>query len=101
MENRTDYSAIISSRAQKEMIRSFDWYEEQQNGLGDRFIKGVLKRISAIEQNPELYSNTFRSYRETGVVTFPFVIVYRIFKKNKTIQIVSVFHTAQNPKKKY
>ena len=101
MENKTNYSAIISSRAQKEMIKSFDWYEQQKNGLGDRFINDVLDRISSIEQNPELYTSTFKSYRETSITMFPFIIVYRIFKRKKIIQIVSVFHTSQNPRKKY
>ncbi len=40
-------------------------------------------------------------YREVGISTFPFVIVYRIYKQRKLIRIFSVFHTNQNPGKKY
>ena len=39
MAIRAGYSAIISSRAQKEIAQSWEWYEDRQQGLGDRFVK--------------------------------------------------------------
>ena len=46
------YRVIISSRAQKEIAKSWEWYEERQPGLGDRFVKEVTSRIGKIEQAP-------------------------------------------------
>ncbi len=37
MANQSAFSAIFSSRAQKEINESWNWYEERQPGLGDRF----------------------------------------------------------------
>ena len=101
MANNAGYSAILSIRAEKELITSFDWYENQQTGLGDRFIATVLLRIGIITQTPETFSPKFKSYRETAVAPFPFIIIYRINKRKKIVRIVSVFHTSQDPRKKY
>jgi plasmid stabilization system protein ParE len=95
------HGVILSSRAQKEIIEAWDWYEDRQRGLGDRFLKEVKSRIEKIAQTPERYPTRFRSYKETPVPIFPFLIIYRINKRKKLIRIVSIFHTSLNPKKKY
>lgn len=95
------HTSIISSRAQKEMAKSWSWYEERQKGLGDRFAKEVMKIIFAIEENPERHHVRFKTYREAMIDIFPFVVIYRIPTTSNIIRIVAVFHTSRNPKKKY
>ncbi len=53
MANNSGYSSIFSSRSQKKITETWNWYEERQEGLGDRFLKEVIQRIRLIEQNPE------------------------------------------------
>ncbi|HMH23295.1 MAG TPA: type II toxin-antitoxin system RelE/ParE family toxin [Puia sp.] len=100
MANKLNHFSILSSRAQKEMAISWDWYEERQRGLGDRFLAEVLDRIKDIEKTPGRYPSRYKSYKETPVPTFPFLIIYKINSK-RTIRIISVFHTSQSPRKKY
>jgi plasmid stabilization system protein ParE len=95
------YHAIFSSRAQKEVVESWNWYEDRQIGLGDRFVKELTERIRIIEQTPSRHPTKYKSYKETQVPVFPFLIIYRINKKKKIIRIVSIFHTYRNPEKKY
>jgi hypothetical protein len=64
MANKASYSVILSSRTQKEIAQSWDWYEDRQQGLGDRFIKEILAKIKLIEQYPERYPTRYKSYRE-------------------------------------
>jgi len=101
MANNAGYSAILSRRAQKEIIKAWEWYEDRQQGLGDRFLKELKSRIHLIEQYPERYPSRYKSYKETLVPVFPFLIIYRLNKKKKSVRIVSIFHTSLNPKKKY
>lgn len=101
MANSTAYSSILSTRAQKEIIDAWGWYEDRQQRLGDRFLNEVIHRIQLIEQNPERYPTRYKSYKETPVPVFPFLIIYRLNRKKRSIRIVSVFHTSLNPKKKY
>ena len=101
MENKSNYSSILSSRAQKEVGISWEWYEERQQGLGDRFLKEVISRIRDIEKAPDKYPAKYKAYKEVSVATFPFLIIYRLIKTKKSVRIVSIFHTAQSPRKKY
>ncbi len=82
-------------------MESYDWYEDQLVGLGSRFIEDVKFWIHKIEQQPDLFSIKYKSYREVSIPTFPFLIIYRINKIKVSVRIVSVFHTARNPKRKY
>lgn len=101
MDRHSIYRTIFSSKAQKEIAESWNWYEDRQLGLGDRFLKEITNNIRKIEQTPIRFPVRFKSYRETPVPVFPFLIIYRINEKKKIIRIVSVFHTSRNPTKKY
>ena len=99
VSNKT-WLVIFSSRVQKEIAKSWEWYEERQPGLGDRFVKEVLAKVKLIEQHAERFPTRYKSYKETPVAVFPFLIIYRLNYRKKIIRIVSVFHTSLNPKKK-
>ena len=101
MGNNPLFSISLSERAQRELTASSHWYEEQQKELGDRFIEKVLHTLHRIKQNPEAFSTKYKSYREVKIERFPFVIIYRIDKKKKSVFVVSVFHTSQHPRNKY
>lgn len=101
MASNIAYISILSTRAQKEITQAWEWYEERQQTLGDRFIKEVINKLRLIEQNPERYPTRYKSYKETSVNVFSFVIIYRINRKKRSVRIVSVFHTSLNPSKKY
>ncbi len=101
MVNNPLYTSILSARAEKEINASWSWYEDRQEGLGDRFVQEVLDKINTIEQNPELFSFKHKLYREASLTIFPVVIIYRVNKKKKIANILSIFHTARNYKNKY
>jgi plasmid stabilization system protein ParE len=101
MASKFGYSIIVSSRAQKELAESWNWYEDRLPGLGDRFVNEVLKCTRQIEENPDRFPTKFKAYKEAQVKTFPFLVIYRINKKANSVRVVSVFHTARNPRKKY
>ena len=100
MASNTGYLTMFSSRVQKEIAKSWEWYEERQSGLGDRFVKEVLTKIKLIEQHLERYPTRHKSYKETPIAVFPFLIIYRLNTRKKIIRIVSIFHTSLNPKRK-
>ena len=95
-----NFTAIISTRAQKEFSSSWKWYEERQQGLGDRFAGELFKNISFIEKTPERFPARTKNFREKPLQTFPFIIIYKIVYRNKSVRILSIFHSSRNPKKK-
>jgi plasmid stabilization system protein ParE len=101
MDRHSIYRTIISSKAQREIAESWNWYEDRQLGLGDRFLNEIAEHIRKIEQTPIKFPIRFKSYRETPVPVFPFLIIYRINERKRIIRIVSIFHTSRNPTRKY
>lgn len=91
---RSEFFLIISKKAQKEIERSYDWYEEQQRGLGDRFIKEVITFISKIQANLFHYSEKIKGLRGAPLKVFPFLMVFKINEAKSIIRIVAVFHTS-------
>jgi plasmid stabilization system protein ParE len=94
------YNALLLAKARKELANSWSWYEERQPGLGDRFVKTVLEKITQIEKTPNRYPKRTRQYHEAIVPIFPFLIIYRISNLKKLVVVVSIFHAKRNPSKK-
>lgn len=95
------FKTILQPRARKELLDAWIWYEEKQEGLGDRFEAQVYKRLNEIEQHSKRYPERIQFFRETKIKTFPYLIVYRIDEQRKIIIISSIFHTYRNPDTKY
>ncbi len=83
MASNSNFTSILSTRAQKEITKAWEWYEERQHSLGDRFVKEVINKINLIEQNPEGYPSSYKFYKEAPVSIFPFLVIYRLNRKKK------------------
>lgn len=96
------YSCRLHPETEKDFIEAYEWYEDKSEGLGERFLKAVRRKIEEIVTNPETYGSKGRKgYREARIDFFPYLIVYKIYKKGKTIFITSIHHTKKRPDKKY
>ena len=96
------YSVIFHEGSTIDYNDAYYWYEEQQRNLGEKFLTAVGERISLILDNPDAYGVKAKGrYRETSVSGFPFSIVYLIYRKQRTILIVSIHHHKKHPRKKY
>ena len=91
----------IVLRARKEILEAWEWYEDRQEGLGGRFINQVNLKIKQVIQAPERYPEKKRSFRETNIEVFPYLLIYKIANRKKVVTIISVFHKSKNPKMKY
>ncbi len=49
------FEFIFLEKAKSELLETWIWYEERQEGLGERFKEKVFECINNIEQNPFLY----------------------------------------------
>ncbi len=95
------YTLKILREANKEFQEGAQWYEEQADGLGFRFIEVIKHKLETIQKYPERNPKRKGNFREAIVRTFPYIIIYTLYKKEMIITINSIFHTSQNPKRKY
>jgi len=50
------YNLIIKEEADADALESFLYYEEQQDGLGERFLESLQQVYGKLETNPQFYS---------------------------------------------
>jgi len=98
----SEYGLVFHADTALDYDDAYYWYEEQQNGLGEKFIAAVNALIQKILNNPETYSVKSRpGYHEARVNNFPYSVVYRIYRRQKFIFITSIHHHKKHPRKKY
>ena len=95
------YTYIFEAGAQMEYEEAVIWYIEKSDVAGRNFELELNGKLLEICQNPTLYRNTKKKFREALLKKYPFSIVYFIDQENRTIVITSVFHTSRNPKRKF
>src|SRR5215469_10828746 len=95
------YKLEISEKAGHDYKDAYLWYEEQRQGLGERFIDNVEDCLQTIILHPEYYAIKKDNYREARVKIFPFLIVYEIIKRENLIHVAAIFHCKRNPAQKY
>ncbi|MFL5748656.1 MAG: type II toxin-antitoxin system RelE/ParE family toxin, partial [Niastella sp.] len=75
------------------------WYEQQSQGLGERFIGELEVLFHKITVNPQHYKVARSVFRQAAIKSFPFVVYFEIV--NNSIVVYSVFHTKRRPNKKF
>jgi mRNA-degrading endonuclease RelE of RelBE toxin-antitoxin system len=95
------YNLIVTEEADYETTDAYLYYEEQQEGLGERFLYELNKQYNQLLKNPEYYGylsgGITDHLRKVQVKDFPFLVIYHI--KSDDIIIYSVHNTSKNDKK--
>lgn len=86
---------IFRPEVREELNETYNWYEEQQPGLGDDFLDCVDELINRIQRMPELYAVVHRDVRRAVVRRFPYAIYYRmVFDR---VIVLAVLHGRGDP----
>lgn len=96
------YRLEFHEAVERDYLDAYSWYEDAQKGLGDRFLKMVRFKLEEVVSNPEAFSEKTKSgYRGAVVDVFPYIIVYKIYKKKKVILVNAVVHTKKHPRSRH
>jgi hypothetical protein len=60
---------------------AYDWYEDQQTGLGKEFAREFLQHHRELVSGPELYAIRFAEVRRLNLYRFPYGLFYTIREK--------------------
>ncbi|MDB4904621.1 MAG: plasmid stabilization system [Mucilaginibacter sp.] len=89
----------LLAEAEDELSDAYDWYEDQQTSLGNKFYNEVNHYLNLIEHNPHQFPIKYiEELRSASLNKFPYVIIYWIDDINLNVFVVSIFHTSRNPK---
>ena len=88
---------VYQEQANSEVQEAFLYYEEELEGLGERFLDELDRVVHSIQLAPKGFQK-FHNYRQVPLEIFPYVVIYEVIKS--TLIIYAVFQTQQHPKKK-
>jgi len=91
------YKLIVRPLAEEDLKEAMEWYNLQLDGLGNKFIQYVDKKLNEIALNPLQYQVRHKRVRTSLLEKFPYNIHFTI--SDTTITVHSFYHTSRNPKR--
>lgn len=85
-----------TSSAELDAAEVARWHEEQETGLGLRFVDELDRALTYIVQNPETPALQFRDARRVRLHTFDAYAVYYVIRKQDII-VFAVSDGRRNP----
>lgn len=74
---------------------SFNWYENQLQGLGKQFLDELENAYIAIQNFPQSWANFHYGFKRYILNKFPFSIVYK--ESDEQIFVIVVMHNSRKP----
>ena len=87
---------VYRRKVGRDLAAGFGYYEEQVEGLGEKFLAAVNSGFDAIERYPEMFGQVHGEVRRAVVSRFPYAIFYHV--EAGRVVVLTVLHTARNPK---
>ena len=88
---------IVRPDAEADIAAGYGWYEEQQEGLGTKFVEEVSSTIDAIVREPLRFPAVFRKLRRALVHRFPYGIFFVV--RAEAVIVVAAMHLARDPRR--
>jgi len=73
---------------------AYDWYEDQQPGLGLEFARDVLSHYRHLPRDAQLYAVRFASVRRLNLDCFPYGIFYVL--RDPDVWVLGVLHASRD-----
>lgn len=91
----TTYTILFSEEALIDTKSAYDWYEDQLEGLGERFYRKLKTTYNKLQKHPNLAQVLDRNVRYLPIATFPYGIFYIV--EHDKIHIIRILHQHRHP----
>lgn len=93
------FNVIVKQEAHEDTIDAYNYYEEKQPGLGERFLETLLKKYQDLAEHPTFYGyideDPLKVLRDVKIDKFPYVVVYEIMDND--VIVYAVHNTYKHP----
>ncbi|MEM9292512.1 MAG: type II toxin-antitoxin system RelE/ParE family toxin [Acidobacteriota bacterium] len=86
----------IRPEARRELLEAIRWYEDQERGLGKRFVDVMDAGLQKTLSHPQLYQEVDPGIRRIPLKPFPYSAFYT--EISGAIHVLSVYNDRRNPK---
>lgn len=91
------YTISITPTAASDIDAAIEYYNALATDLGYRFADVISEYFEHIATNPTASAVRYKNIRAKPVKRFPFLITYTIDEHTKSINILRIFNTYQEP----
>ena len=95
----SNYRISIEEDAKFDIAEGYDWYSKISQKVSDSFLFQIKQTLDYLEENPFLFQQVYKDYRQVPVKKFPFVIIYKV--ANESVKVYRIFPTNMNPSRKF
>ena len=88
---------VFRPEARADVLAAYEWYEQQQSGLGSEFVDALSVLLDRVKTMPLMYAVVLRDARRAKLRTFPYLIYYRVHADR--IEVIAVLHGSRDPKR--
>jgi len=87
---------IVRPLAEADLEQAANWYDEEQAGLGSRFLSDVDQVFERIWERPQQFPAVSGDIRRALLHTFPYAVYFRE-TTDETIRVLAVLHLRRRP----
>lgn len=96
------FAIVIQKEAQADVLQAFNYYEDKQLGVGEKFLEALQDRLRQVAVNPTHFGyigeDPKRVLRDVRLEKFPFLIVFEI--SGSTVVVYAIHNTYKHPRHK-
>ena len=85
---------IIRPRAEADVMRAWQWYEDQRHGLGDEFLLEMRRLVDSLQTDYEQRPIYYRDFRRLLIRRFPYNLFYRV--EIERIVVFRILHASRD-----
>ena len=78
-----------------EIKSSYEWYQNQAEGLGEDFLEELESAYEAITELPGTWPKFTTNCRRFLLSKFPFSVIYQV--NNNSIFVLAIMHNSRKP----
>ena len=90
-----EYRLVAEPRAGLDVAATFDWYENEQAGLGHEFLDELRVAYDRIVGGPLAYQDLRSGIRRALLRRFPYAVYFAV--EGTVIIVLAVLHVSRDP----
>ena len=91
----TEYRLAAEPRADLDVAPTFDWYENEEVGLGQEFLDGLRGTYARIVDGPLAYQDLRSGIRRPLLRRFPYAVGVAV--EGDVVVVLAVLHPGPDP----
>lgn len=87
---------VIRRAAELDIEEATDWYEQEEAGLGTKFVNELVSTFTRVRRMPLQFPSVGRSVRRALLGRFPYAIYFVLRDEDQAV-IIAVLHQRRDP----